>query len=57
MSRDSFLEAYRTIETKDFFPYEYFNVPEKQNKKQLPDEASFNKSRNNNLLEKDCSGF
>ena len=28
-SLDSFLKAYNTKETKDFFPYEWFDCPEK----------------------------
>ena len=35
-SLDSFLQAYRTSGAKVFFPYEWFNVPEKLNNNQLP---------------------
>ena len=30
-SRDSFLKAYKTSETKGFFPYEWFDCPQKMN--------------------------
>ena len=32
-SLDSFLKAYKTEETKGFFPYEWFDNPEKSNNK------------------------
>ena len=35
-SVDSFLKAYKTKETKSFFPYEWFDCPEKTNNKELP---------------------
>ena len=35
-SLDSFLKAYRTKETKSFFPFEWFDCPEKMNNKELP---------------------
>ena len=28
---DSFLKAYKTAETKSFFPYEWFDCPQKMN--------------------------
>ena len=40
-SLDSFLKAYKTEETKNFFPYEWFNYPEKLNNKELPPYDSF----------------
>ena len=36
ISLDSFLEAYKTKETKGFFPYEWFDCPQKMNNKELP---------------------
>ena len=35
-SFDSFLKADKTKETKGFFPYEWFDCPEKTNNKELP---------------------
>ena len=35
-SLDSFLKAYKTKETKDFFRYKWFDSPEKMNDKELP---------------------
>ena len=40
-SVDSFLKAYNTKETKGFFPYEWFDCPEKKNNKKLPPYDSF----------------
>ena len=40
-SLDSFLKAYKTKETKGFFPYEWFDCPEKMNNKELPSFDSF----------------
>ena len=34
-SLDSFLKTYKTKETKGFFPYEYFDCPEKNNNKEI----------------------
>ena len=53
-SLDSFLKAYKTKETKGFFPYEWFDCPEKMNNKELPPyDSFFNILRNSNPLEKD----
>ena len=53
-SLDSFLKAYRTTETKGFFPYEWFDCPQKMNNSELPRyDAFFCKLRNVNPLEKD----
>ena len=55
---DSFLKAYKTEETKGFFPYEWFKNPEKLNNKELPPyDSSFSKLRNINPLEKDYNDF
>ena len=57
-SLDSFLKAYKTEETKTFFPYEWFDDPEKLNNKKLPPyDSFFSKLRNVNPLEKDYNDF
>ena len=57
-SLDSFLKAYKTEETEGFFPYEWFDNPEKLNKKELPPyDSFFSKLRNINPLEKDYNDF
>ena len=57
-SLDSFLKAYKTEETEGFFPYEWFNNPEKLNNKELPPyDSFFRKLRNINPLEKDYNDF
>ena len=57
-SLDSFLKSYKTEETKGFFPYEWFDNPEKLNNKELPPYGSFcSKLRNFNPLEKDYNDF
>ena len=51
-SLDSFLKAYKTEETKGFFPYEWVDNPEKLNNKELPPyDSFFSKLRNINPLE------
>ena len=57
-SFDSFLKAYKTKETKGFFPYEWFDCPEKMNNKQLPlDDSFFSILRNSNPLKKITTAF
>ena len=56
-SLDSFLKAYKTKKTKGFFPYEWFDCPEKLNNKELPPYDSFIILRNNNPLEEDYNDF
>ena len=57
-SFDSFLKAYKTKETKGFFPYEWFDCPEKMNNKELPPyESFFSILRKSNPLEKDYNDF
>ena len=57
-SLDSFLKAYKTEETNDFFPYEWFDNPEKLNNKELPPyDFFFSKLRNINLFENDYNHF
>ena len=40
-SLDSFLKAYKTAETKGFFPYEWFDRPQKMNNSELPPYEAF----------------
>ena len=57
-SLDSFLKAYKTAETKGFFPYEWFDCPQKMNNSELPPyDAFFSKHRNVNPLGEDYSGY
>ena len=57
-SLDSFLKAYETKVTKGFFPYEWFDCPEKMNNKELPPfDSFFSILRNSNPLEKDYNDF
>ena len=54
-SLDSFLKAYKTKETKGFFPYEWFDCPD--NKELPPYDSFFSILRNSNPLEKDYNNF
>ena len=57
-SLDSCLKAYKTKETKGFFPYEWFDCPEKMKNKELPPyDSFFSVLRNSNPLEKDHNYF
>ena len=57
-SLESFLKAYKTKETKGFFPYEWFDCPEKLNNKELPPyDSFFSILRKSNPLEKDYNDF
>ena len=57
-SLDSFRKAYKTKETKGFFPYEWFDCPEKINNKEFPPyDSFFSILRNSNPLEKDYNDF
>ena len=57
-SLDAFLKAYKTAETKGFFPYEWFDCPQKMNNSEFPTyNAFFSKLRNLNPLEKDYSDY
>ena len=40
-SLDSFLDAYKTSETEGFFPYEWFDCPQKMNNSELPPNDAF----------------
>ena len=51
-SLDSFLKAYKTSETKGFFPYERFDHPDKMQNPELPPyDAFYSKLRSCNSLE------
>ena len=57
-SLDCFLKAYKASETKGFFPYEWFDSPDKLESEELPPyEAFFSKLRNNNPLDKDFKDY
>ena len=57
-SLDSFLKAYKTKETKGFFPYRWFDCPEKMSKKELPPyDSLFSILRNNNPSKKITTTF
>ena len=57
-SLDSFLKAYKTSETKGFFPYKWLDCPQKMNNSELPPyDAFFSKLRNVNPLEKEYSDY
>ena len=57
-SLDSFLKAYKTAETKGFFPYEWFDCRQKMNNSELPPyDAFLSKLRKVNPLEKDYSDY
>ena len=58
ISLDSFLKAYKTEESKGFFPYEWFDNPEKLNNKELtPYDSFFSKLRKINSLENHHNDF
>ena len=57
-SLDPFLKAYKISETKGFFPYEWFDCPQKMNNSEFPPyDAFFSKFRNMNPLKKDYSDY
>ena len=57
-SLDSFLKAYKTLETKGFFPFEWFDCPQKMNNSEFPPYDTFlSKLRSMNPLEKDYSDY
>ena len=57
-SLESFLKAYKTAETKGFFPYEWFDCTQKMNNSELPPyDAFLSTLRNVNPLEKDYSDY
>ena len=55
---DSFLKAYKTSETKRFFPYEWFDHPDKKQKTKLPPyDAFYSKLRSCNPLESEYTDY
>ena len=55
---DSFLKAYRTSETKGFFPYEWFDHPDKMQNTELPPyDTFFSKLRCCNPLEAEYTDY
>ena len=57
-SLDSFLKAYKTKDTNDFSPYEWFDCPAKMNNRELPPyDLFFSILRNSNSLKKDYNDF
>ena len=57
-SLDSFLKAYKATETKGFFPYEWFDSPEKLTYPTLPPyDEFFSRLRNCNPLDKAYSDY
>ena len=57
-SLDSFLEAYKTNETKCFVAHEWFDCTEKLSNEELPPyDSFFNILHNRNPLEKDYCGL
>ena len=57
-SLDSFLKAYKTSETKGFFPYEWFDHPDKlQNQELPPYDAFYSKLRSCNPLETEYTDY
>ena len=57
-SRDSFLKAYKTSDTKGFFPYEWFNHPDKLQNWELPlYDAFYSELRSCNPLETEYTDY
>ena len=57
-SLDSFLKAYKTSETKGFFPYEWFGHPDNlQNRELLPYDVFYSKLRSCNPLETEYTDY
>ena len=55
---DSFLKAYKTSETKGFFPHEWFDHPDKMQNTELPPcDDFYRKLRSCNLLEAECTDY
>ena len=55
---DSFLNAYKTSETKRFFPYEWFDYPDKMHNAELPlFDVVHSKLRSCNPLEAECADY
>ena len=57
-SLDSFLKAYRILETKGFFPYEWFDhLDRRQNTELPPYDAFYSKLRSRNPLEGEYTDY
>ena len=57
-SLESFPKVYKISETKGFFPYEWFDCPQKMKNSEFPPyDGIFGKLRNVNPLEKDHSDY
>ena len=57
-SLDSFLKAYKTSKTKGFFPYEWFNHPDKMQNTELPPyDAFYSKLRGCNPLKAEYTEY
>ena len=57
-SLDSFLKTYKTSETKGFFPYEWFDHPDKMQNRELPPyDAFYSKLRSCNPLETEYTDY
>ena len=55
---DSFLKAYNASELKGYFPYEWFNTPNKLDKQQLPSYDDFySKLKNSDPLDKEFDDY
>ena len=55
---DSFLKAYKTSELKRYFPYEWFDTPNKLDEQQLPSYDDFySKLKNSNPLDKEFDEY
>ena len=55
---DSFLKAYKACEMKLYFPYEWFDTPNKLDEQQLPSYDDFySKLKNNNPLDKEFDDY
>ena len=55
---DSFLKAYKASEMKGYFPYEWFDTPNKLDEQQLPSYDDFySKLKNSNPLDKEYDDF
>ena len=58
ISLDSFLKTYKTSETKGFFPYEWFDHPDKMQNPELPPyDAFYSKLRSCNPLETEYTDY
>ena len=55
---ESFLEAYKDSEMKGYFPYEWFDTPNKLDEQQLPPYDDFySKLKNSNPLDKEFDDY